>query len=236
MIVFISTRIHRYLQLVWRENFVNEIPVVSYHIGVPQIFGNEEYLRLSNEIYAFIKNTNFGKRKDTYRYLRDFIRTRSLHRIFLTLFNTKKNSQRRGSRLKRLHPRLTQFLYRKLTILLLCWTNFNIDLNNATIRIFSYVIPVRGIKRYEIHGCLVEIYESRRIHWARTTVNVTVFRREVTSRRRNVQTDTRATIVEPIFFSLADRQSYFNRPRLVIFSGDSRIPDGLRNLKPDRVC
>lgn len=62
--------------------------------------------------------------------------TRSLHPIFLTLFDTKKNSQKRDSRLKRLHPRLTQFLYRKLTILLLCRTNFDIDLNNATIRIF----------------------------------------------------------------------------------------------------
>lgn len=113
---------------------------MSYRIRVPEIFGNEEYLPLSNEIYAFIKNTNFEKRKrrrdTTYRYLCDLIRTRSLHPIFLTLFDTKKNSQRRDSRLKRLHPRLTQFLYRKLTILLLCRTNFDIDLNNATIRIF----------------------------------------------------------------------------------------------------
>lgn len=38
------------------------------------------------------------------------------------------------------------------------------------------------------------------------------------------------------FFSLASRQSYFDRLRLVIFSGDSQTPDGLRNLKPDRVC
>lgn len=150
MIVFIFTRIYRYLQLAWRENFANEIPAVSYHIRVPQIFGNEEYPPSPDKIYAFIKNTNFEKRKrrkDTYRYLCDLVRTRSLRRIFLTLFDTKKNSQRRVSRLKRLHPRLTQFLYRKLAILLLCWTNFNIVLNNATICIFSYVIPVRGIKR-----------------------------------------------------------------------------------------